>query len=229
MSMDPSGWLSALADPGSALLPTAGLLRLYLPASWGLVLVSLLAGASGAWPKRVRWAAMGVLAVWCFVPGPASPTFWLGLAFQMPSISMVLLCGWLLVKQLLPAEPAVSSVGHKPRTSTLVLAAGGVALGWLLLLDTFALLPFQLYAWGFGPAASTLALAVLLLPWVFAGAGRSTRVLLAVAPVSVLLFVATRLPNGNVWNALLDPWLWAALHVLLVKRLWQRKKEPFLL
>jgi hypothetical protein len=32
--------------------------------------------------------------------------------------------------------------------------------------------------------------------------------------MAVMAFVVLRLPTGNAWDALLDPWLWVALHVM---------------
>jgi hypothetical protein len=87
----------------------------------------------------------------------------------------------------------------------------GIAAGWLLLLDTFALLPgVQLYAWGFSPAAPAVLLLVAVLPWVMSGS-RGLVWLVAVALAAV--FMGLHLPSGNAWDALIDPWLWAALHV----------------
>jgi hypothetical protein len=94
-----------------------------------------------------------------------------------------------------------------------LFAWAGVALGYLLLLDTLALLPLQIYAWGFGPVALLAALAVVLLPWVAGVRGA----LVWAAPLSLLLFALTRLPSGNMWDALLDPITWVGLHLVLFK------------
>jgi len=66
------------------------------------------------------------------------------------------------------------------------------------------------------PAAIALVAAVALLPWVLGTRRTGARALpfeVAVVLAVLLLFVFTRLPNGNLWDALLDPWLWAVLHV----------------
>jgi len=34
--------------------------------------------------------------------------------------------------------------------------------------------------------------------------------------------VLLRLPNGNLWDAVLDPWLWAGLHLVGLRWLWHR-------
>jgi hypothetical protein len=92
----------------------------------------------------------------------------------------------------------------------------GVVLGWLLLLDTLALVPMQLYAWGFSPWSAGVALLLGLLPWIFQGISglRSAGGLIVLA---VVVFTLLRLPTGNVWDALLDPWLWVVLHVYLLR------------
>jgi hypothetical protein len=38
----------------------------------------------------------------------------------------------------------------------------------------------------------------------------------------VLLFVLLRLPTGNVWDAVLDPWLWLGLHWVLLRGVFGR-------
>jgi hypothetical protein len=45
----------------------------------------------------------------------------------------------------------------------------------------------------------------------------------------LILFVATRWPTGNVWDALLDPWLWVAFHLVLLisgLRAWRHRASP---
>lgn len=92
------------------------------------------------------------------------------------------------------------------------LAAAGIVLGWVLLLDTLALLPVSVYAWGFSSAAFAFVAAFVTMAWVV-GAKAPARSLAGPAVVLCVLalFVLTRLPTGNVWDALLDPWLWLAL------------------
>ncbi|NVO07899.1 MAG: hypothetical protein HXX19_19130, partial [Rhodoferax sp.] len=100
---------------------------------------------------------------------------------------------------------------------------GAVLLGYGLLLDAFAVLPLQLYAAGFGPLLLAGLLLASLLPWVV---GRKARCPWAwVAPVALVLFALTRLPTGNVWDALLDPWLWVLLHIALLRALVLRWRE----
>jgi hypothetical protein len=37
-----------------------------------------------------------------------------------------------------------------------------------------------------------------------------------------VLYVLLHLPNGNLWNALLDPWLWIALQLAGLRQLVRR-------
>jgi hypothetical protein len=137
----------------------------------------------------------------------------LGLAFQGPSLAAVLLCDALLRSRFFPTRNG-PSINELPNPIALALALAGVVLGWALLLDTLALLPMQLYAWGFSPVAVGLVLVVALVPWLVGverySFGRSR---VWVLPLAVVVFVVLRLPSGNVWDAVLDPWLWLALHV----------------
>ncbi|MEO7107470.1 MAG: hypothetical protein ABIZ09_13940, partial [Rhodoferax sp.] len=153
--------------------------------------------------------------------GPYSPAYWLGLAFQAPSIATVLLCDALLRARFFPTRSGIPSKAI-PHRATLAIALVGVLVGWALLLDAFALLPLQLYAWGFSSAAAGTVLVVALLPWLVVSAPHPTRSLrLWMVPVAVVVFAASRLPSGNVWDAVLDPWLWLALHVYVFGSLWR--------
>ena len=103
------------------------------------------------------------------------------------------------------------------------LAALGIVLGWVLLLDTLAWWPLSVYAWGFSAAAVGAVALVAVLLW-----GISGQAVWALPLGVLVLFVLTRLPTGNVWDALLDPWLWVALQagwlVNLVRR-WQAARR----
>jgi hypothetical protein len=100
------------------------------------------------------------------------------------------------------AGPPAASRFDAPK----ILGAAAVVLGWVLLLDTLAWLPVSVYAWGFSSAALGAVAVLLTLLWVLSGSGGPVLMLGVLA-----LFVLTRLPTGNVWDALLDPWLWGGL------------------
>ena len=225
MTVDP--WLGLLGVGSIPALPQASVMHLGLVLGWALVLAWI-----GVWLTRGRRPAVRIvvataLALWASLPGPVSLTYWLGLAFHAPSLSAVLWCGIALRRDLWPCRPAHRVAGE----AALVTwgdwgdwwVLGGVLLGYLLLLDTFAVLPWAVYAWGFSPLAMVLTLLLFLLPFVrrapWAQGHPASYYLL---PAVVVLFVLTRLPIGNLWDALLDPWLWVVLHVVLVRALLRR-------
>lgn len=212
-------WLVSQAP----VLPAAWLMQLYLPLGWSVVLVTLGLMATGRWSARrpALRAAPWLLGVWAWLPGSYGLSYWLGLAFQGPSVAAVLLCAvWLRARWV---NPSYGVAEERHTASTRALALAGVLLGWVLLLDTLALWPLQWYAWGFSPVAPAVLLLVTLLPWVVwhSKPGQcGTGVGLWLAPLAVLLFVLLRLPSGNLWDALLDPWLWLALQGYVLRRLW---------
>ncbi len=162
-------------------------------------------GVSKPWLATAGCAA--ALTLW---PGPASPAYWLGLSFQSPSLMAVCLCLGLVRRWCQWLPPSTTSPSPWP---PLV----GVLLGWLLLLDTLALthpLTAQsIYQWGFGPYALWAALALVLMAWVL-GQKRFAIYLIATSG----LFTLAHLPSGNIFDALIDPWLWLVLHGVVVRR-----------
>jgi hypothetical protein len=140
----------------------------------------------------------------------------LGLAFNAPALVSVLLCIWLDWKH---GAGETSESGTDSRWGK-AYAVLGVVLGYVLLLDTLALLPVQLYAWGFSPAALACALVVAVIPCVALNPWRRDNSWALLMPAALLVFVLTRLPTGNVWDVLLDPLLWVALQIqwVLAKR-----------
>jgi len=222
MTIDATNLFASLLSTQAPLLPVPLLTRVYLALGWALVLV---AGAAWLLRRRARPAftlwprvALLLLALWALWPGPLSPTYWLGLAFRAPSLLTALLCALWLWRQFRSGMGQPAPDGAPWR---LVFEVTGVVLGWLLLLDTLAIVPVQLYAWGFSPALlGVLALAACL-PWLLHGS-RQPAARISLCLVAVLaLFVALRLPTGNLWDALLDPWLWGVLQVLLLRRAWR--------
>ncbi len=212
--MDFHSLFLALISTQTPLLPLPWAERLYLALAWGLVLAwgaswlleerRLVSGA-----KLKLWLPL-LLVLWCLWPGPASPAYWLGLAFRAPSLLLMLLCAWVLLARYKPTWmiPApLEALRH--RAWVLVL------LGWALLLDTLALWPVSLYSLGFAPLTLGVLVLLGLLPWLRRDAGRLSVLLMAALVLHVLL----RLPSGNVWDALLDPWLW-----ILLQADWLRRK-----
>lgn len=213
--------VSTVVATDAPALPSLELTQGWLHLGWGVVLAWLGCVLVGWWtPYRaavLTVAALVLASMW--LPDPWSPAYWLGLAFQQPSVVLVLLCIRLLLRRLRKPPPAwATRRTPAPVRGLAPLAFAGVLLGWALLFDVFALLPLpvSLYAWGFSP------LAVALVAWVSLGLVLSnsqtgSRPLAWVVPLAVVAFVALRLPTGNVWDAVLDPWLWLALHGYLLR------------
>jgi len=201
----------------AAALPALWLLPWALHLAWGVLLAALGAACFARLARHWRLAGALLLFATVWLPGLASPAFWLGLAFQMPSLASVLWCCSYLYGAARPGAGRMAVAGTQDaRAGGWVLAVLAALLGWVLLQDTFALLPVGVYAWGFTPQALALCTLVALLPWVLAlryGAVRWWWV----APAALLLFAALRLPSGNVWDALLDPFLWVGAQLYLLR------------
>lgn len=211
-SMNSSALISLLLATDNPVLPDPAAMRLALSISWAVVLGagSFWAGARLSLPYR--WCLSLLVALWALVPGSASPTFWLGLAFQAPSLMTVALCWlWVYSKAGRRSESDISGLSVQALDLKIALFLG-VALGWVLLLDTLAWWPVSVYAWGFSSAA--LGAVAILSVVVWTGSkprAPGSRVSAGVVLGVLALFVLTRWPSGNLWDALLDPWLWIAL------------------
>lgn len=170
--------------------------------------------------RRQRYVAASVLAVMCLLPGPWGLAYWLGLAFQLPSLASMGLALLLLHTHI--------DRRRRPRSGGqwMALAGAAVVLGWLLLLDTLALLPGVvpefIYPWGYSSGALAVLVGLALLLIALPPCRQVGLAALALAAV----FVVTRLPSGNLWDALLDPWLWLLAHGALVRGAWRAYHGP---
>lgn len=203
--MDAHSYFQALISTQTPLLPWPWVERLYLALAWGVLLAW---GANGLLERRFAsgatlkpWLSL-LLIIWCLWPGPASPAYWLGLAFRAPSVLLMLLCAWALLAHHKPSWLMPAPVEALRQWAWVLVLAG-----WVLLLDTLALWPLSLYSLGFVPLTLGALVLAGLLPWLLRDAGRLSALLVLALALHVLL----RLPSGNVWDALLDPWLWIAL------------------
>lgn len=179
-----------------------------LHVGWAIVLGSAVLLLGGKLASGHRWRATLLVMLWTVWPGPASPAHWLGLAFQSPSLTSIVICvGWLVHQARRRQGPTdwLAQLDLRALNIELLL---GIVLGWFLLLDTMAWLPVSLYAWGFGSSAFSTVLAFAALLWLLRGSLASALPLMVLA-----LYASSRLPTGNVWDALLDPWLWLVLQI----------------
>lgn len=200
-------WL-ATAAPG---FPSSALQRWALPLFWAVVLAFLAAHGFARRSQTTRRLAMVMAAAWAFAPGSWSPAWWFGLAFQLPSWTSVLVCGWFGIGHWRRAGAPQASRYQIGFFHWLALPLGAV-----LLMDMFVLLPFALHRWGFSALAVVVFLAAAALAWA-AARGESQRREASLVLSALALFVLTRLPTGNVFDAVLDPWLWLALVVTAVR------------
>ena len=206
-------------------LPDLTLQLIYGRLAWGIVLAALLIAF---WPRR-RLLSNGMVAVVTagmialqVLPGPASPAYWLGLAFQLPSCLLVGIC----CAKLYLAAPgtAVRETVMAPALALLIAAAGTV-----LYLDAMGLLSLGLYYWGFGPNAAPLMAVLLAAVGAVAIARGKARPQAYALLIGMLAFSILRLPTGNIWDALLDPFLWGwaiVALVALVRSRWRRPSRP---
>lgn len=203
--------LNTLLSTQTPLLPHAGWVGVYRSLGWGLVLAGIAlwcwrrSGSRPAWQSGLPL----LLLLWSLWPGPLSPAYWLGLAFRVPSLLLVLLSAWFLLSHYRP-----QLLMPLPLTDLRRWAWVPVLLGWVLLLDTFALWPFSLYSLGFAPLTVGMLVLLCLLPWLWQGVAQPSILLVS----ALTLFVLLRLPTGNVWDALLDPLLWLLLQADWLQR-----------
>lgn len=203
-------------------LPWPDAAQAYLVLGWATVMACGVGLLLRRHPLAVRAGAMAGMALWALWPGPVSPVYWLGLAFQAPSLVTVAGCAWVLWRTLHPAS-ASPWLQRNQRAALAWGAAGLLALGWVLLLDTFAVWPVALYALGFSPALVGVLGLCASLPWCLGG--RSLQPLTFTLYGLLLLQVLTRWPDGNLWNAVLDPGLWLGLHGWVLVRLVRRSQQ----
>lgn len=212
--------LQTLTQHYAPLVPTAQTLVWARHAVWSLVLAALALLCLRRWvhsPALLRGLPW-LLALWAWVPGPWGVSYWVGLAFQIPS----LVSAFLAASVLFPRAP--SPVTRRAPTPKWVAlwALAAVGMGAVLGLDTFAVFRFSLYPWGFEPLALALAWAVALLPWVVVGKRAFHQSALWSPCAALLIFTLTGWPTGNMWDALLDPWLWLVALGYLLRPTWRR-------
>jgi len=151
--------------------------------------------------RRAQALVVAGLVLLMALPGAASPAYWLILVFQYPS---GLLLGLSMVS--LAARWRARPVRY---TMAPALALALVTAGLVLYLDAFGVLALGLYYVGFGAAGAPLLACAAAVGCALAIVrGRATGAAAALL-AAVLLFSLLRLPTGNLWDALLDPLLWA--------------------
>ena len=179
--------------------------------AWAVVAAGLLAclwPAAVSHPRRARLTLAATIALMA-LPDSLSPAHWLGMAFQYPS---ALLLGCCILKLTSHSGARAAREFMPPALMAAVATAGA-----FLYMDAAGLLSVGFYQAGFGPAAAP-ALALLgtavCVAAMALGRGGDTPFLVLVA---LLAFTLLRLPTGNLWDALIDPLLWAYAVASLAK------------
>lgn len=200
---------------------------LYGRFAWAIVLAAMVAAA---WPrsKRMPAAATAFLVIGAvslvMLPGEASFAYWLGLAVQWPSGLLV----GLSVGRLYLSWKGEREQPFMPSALAIPVALAGV----VLYLDAVGLVALGIYYVGFGPVGAPLAALLLALASAAAAVLGRMRLPALALLLATTIFTVMRLPTGNLWDALLDPMLWAWSLVSLVSlaadgwRRWQHRRGP---
>jgi len=214
-------WFTDLA------LPSLVVQTVFRHLGWTLALAVLLALLMPRhWAQRWWWG-LG-LGVASNLPILSEVNSALALSFQTPSLLSQGLLACALWRGL-------RSTKHDTETAATALVPTWVwaitaLLGWVLLLDTLGWGGSFIYAWGFGPVVPVAVLSVCAAALaVVAGrptAFHQTRWLWCLS-VAMGLFVLTRAPSGNAWDAISDPWLWLIAHGFCTAPAWHRAKRRF--
>ena len=219
--MNLSDFFNQLVATGHPLLPDPALMRLNLQLGWASVLGVTAFWAGRTLSAKLRLGVSLLMVLWALLPGSASPNYWLGLAFQGPSLMSVVLCWVWVFRAIRPMPKSMDDPSGTSKSGLKIALSLGIALGWVLLSDTLAWWPVSVYSWGFSVAATAAVVCLAVFVWALEAGGssckkRNSGSFLIVTGV-MALFVLTRLPTGNVWDALLDPWLWVAFQVSVVR------------
>ena len=209
--------------PSDTLLPLLEVQRIALPLGWTLVMAEVLVYLLRAFPPYLRIAGVVLTIAWNVLPTPLRPSEWLGLAFQSPSLSLQGACLLALVRawraRQAPVVELIASEVRWPNRLLLLITL----LGWVLVLDLLAVVNVSIYAVGF--TAYGVFVALLLAAGLELMSLRSTapgasrlRDAAALSVAAIAVHCLLRLPSGNVWDALIDPWLWLGAQAVLMFR-----------
>lgn len=203
-------------------LPDFDVQSLFLDAGWGTVAAASMVCVACAWrrhhgrpPHRRPLALVAALAACCmWLPEPWAPSFWLGMAFQHPSLVLVTLAGMAIVQLLWPQAPSRWRPLLPP-----IPAATLAILGALLYAGAFAWIPVDLYSVGYDGFAAAAIATLLVVGWT--ALDRTSGLACVAVALAAFVHAATRLPTGNAWDAILDPMLFAWASSAFAAALWR--------
>lgn len=210
-------------EASAAITPSLFALSVGMHVGWALVLGAISAWLLQAFSIKLRKAVAVTVVLLCLIPNAWSPSWWLGLAFQTPSLILQGLCGLYLYRGLYTQSASLTALDDSAASQIklrwpLGLLLPAIIAGWILALDTFALFGISFYPIGFTPYAVLAALFfACLLQLISARSGhaastRHYRELAVIILLAIVVHMLFRLPTGNMWDALIDPWLWMMAH-----------------
>lgn len=215
--------ISALIPSG--LTPALTLATIDRHLGWALTLAAVTLFILGRVPQLVRFVLGAAVFAFTVVPATWSLSHWLGLAFQTPSLvtqGLALLYLLSSISERSAVAPGQAAPHAQWPFGVLLV---GTILGWVLMLDTFAIFPVALYAYGYSKEAAIFGLVLAAAFWMYSmkglnmHEGRHTRRLAVILLLAITIFTFTRLPSGNAWDAMVDPWLWLVAHGVLIVRI----------
>jgi hypothetical protein len=208
----------------SGLTPSLTMASMDRHLGWALTLTAVTLFVLQRAPQIVRFGIGAAVFLIALAPTKWSMSHWLGLAYQTPSLvtqgmALIYLLRVLLARGI-GSRGQVSTDDNWPLSIFLV----GSAVGWILVLDTFAIFPISLYAFGYSKEVAILGLSLASAFWLVSmrrsdpHGGRRARDLAIVLALAIAIHTFTRLPSGNAWDAMLDPWLWLVAQGALLVR-----------
>lgn len=212
-------------------LPSLTWQTVFRQMGWLLAVAVVWAQLSPARWTRRWWWGLG-LGLGMQLPILSEVTSALALSFQTPSLwSQTLLAAVLWNGLRSPTSGAGDGAPTAaPQLLPVWVWALTALLGWVLLLDTLGWTGAFMYAWGFGPAVPVLVLGACALALLLAAWGHQTPSPRWVwcLTLAMGLFVLTRAPSGNAWDAISDPWLWLIANGVCAAQLWRGIQHRFI-
>ena len=129
--MNMNEFLNTLLSTENPVLPSPTAMRVALHLVWAIVLGSGTLLMAGKLARPYRLGLSFMVMAWTLVPGSASPAYWLGLAFQTPSLTSAVIClAWFLSCARREAGPGVSMVPALARRLTMLGAKSTLKDRW---------------------------------------------------------------------------------------------------
>ena len=204
-------------------LPDLASQGIYARLAWGAIAAVIAICVLNGTSRRAGWtlrpavrrliAALAAASMW--LPNELSPAFWAGMLLQAPSVTLAALC----VAWIWRCERPGTDARVPARRFDLWPAAPAVttaAVGLLLYAGVFAWLPYDLYSPGFRPLAGTAVAAAVAVLW--RALSPASGVAALCLGIAVLAHATMRWPTGNIWDAVLDPFLvaWSIATVMRI-------------